>query len=225
MAKWQVAQRGKRGINILLAALFLIFALLFIHSLREIVPQLEGYRVAQAEYQLIREVAWPQTGSGAQGSEYTEQSIDWAALRRLNPDIIGWIVVDGTTIDYPIVRGRDNEYYLHRTFMKEQNTSGAIFMDHRNCAGFFDPSTIIYGHNMQNGSMFAGLHDWTGNSFRIYTPSGVLEFEVFSKRTVAANDPMFSLLPVERCGRRVVTLSTCVFRQGDLRFIVQGILE
>jgi len=72
--------------------------------------------------------------------------------------------------------------------------------------------------------MFAGLHDFTGESFRIYTPSGVLEYEVFARRTVAADDALYILPVPEEHEGRVVTLSTCVFRRDDLRFVVQGIL-
>ena len=226
MAKWKVILSRKRLFNLLLVALFLCFAVMFANSLREIVPQMEEYRAAQREYQEIRAIARvaiaSETQRQAQEAVYTEYGIDWAALREINPDIVGWIVVDGTPIDYPVVRGRDNDIYLSRTFTGERNASGAIFMDFRNQQDFSDPLTLVHGHNMQNGSMFAGLHDFTGESFRIYTPGGVLEFEVFAKRTVAANDELYSLPAPDEAGGRVVTLSTCVFRRGDLRFIVQG---
>jgi len=75
---------------------------------------------------------------------------------------------------------------------------------------------------MQNGAMFAGLHGFTGDTFRIYTPHRVLDYEVFAKRTVAATDPLYLLPPLEEMEGRIVTLSTCVFRRDDLRFIVQG---
>ena len=228
-------QYKKRVLNLLLAALFLVCGVIFVNALREIVPQMEEYRAAEREYQEIRAIARAPRGTYTaaeapaqpqpppQEEESVEPDIDWEALRAINPDIVGWIVLDGTPIDYPIVRGRDNDMYLHQTFTGERNVSGAIFMDYRNAPDFSDPFTLIHGHNMQNGSMFAGLHDFMGTSFRIYTPSGVLEFEVFTKRIVAADDELYSFPPQGEGGRRAVTLSTCVSRRGDLRLIVQGV--
>jgi len=202
---------------------FLALFLTFISAVRDIVPQVAEYRAAERVYQEIREVARPSVEVVDDNAEDEEpQGIDWVALRHLNPDIVGWLVVEDTTIDYPIVRGWDNEWYLHRTVTGERNASGSIFMDYRNDTGFFDPHTLIFGHNMQNGAMFAGLHDFTGGTFRIYTPHRVLEYEVFSKRTVSATDTLYLLPPPEEHEGRIVTLSTCVFRRDDLRFVVQG---
>ena len=197
---------------------FLVLLLVFVSAIREIVPQMAEYRAAEREYQEIRAVARPSMDAADEES----QDMDWVALRMLNPDIVGWILVDGTYIDYPIVRGQDNDWYLHHTASGDRNSSGAIFMDHRNDTGFFDSHTLVFGHNMQNGTMFAGLHGFTGDSFRIYTHNGILEYEVFSRRTVAADDVLYILPPLEDAEGRIVTLSTCVFRRDDLRFVVQG---
>ena len=74
-----------------------------------------------------------------------------------NKDIVGWITVDYTSIDYPIVQGDDNEYYLNHTLTNKVNSSGWIFMDARNNIDDWDKNTIIYGHNLKNGSMFGTL--------------------------------------------------------------------
>jgi len=213
-----------RSATLTVIAVFAFLALLFVFmdAVGEIVPQMAKYHAAERTYAEIREIARPpiETMDDAGGDE--SQNIDWVALRNLNPDIVGWIVVDGTGIDYPVVRGMDNDWYLHHTITGERNSSGGIFMDYRNDTGFFDPHTILFGHDMRNGTMFAGLHDFTGETFRIYTHSGVLEYVVFSRRTVAADDPLYILPPLEEHEGRIVTLSTCVFRRDDLRFIVQG---
>jgi len=212
-----------RKIVIIMIAVFVFLALLliFMGAVREIVPQVAEYRAAEQAYRELREIARPPVPM--EGVEADEpQSIDWVALRLLNPDIVGWIVMDDTGIDYPIVRGTDNNWYLHHTVTGERNASGSVFMDYRNDAGFFDPHTILFGHDMRNGTMFAGLHGFTGETFRIYTHNGVLEYEVFFRRTVAADDVLYMLLPLEEHEGRIVTLSTCVFRRDDLRFVVQG---
>jgi len=201
---------------------FLALFITFISAVRDIVPQVAEYRAAEQVYQEIRAVARPPAADTDGAEDEEPQDIDWVALRHLNPDIVGWLVVDGTAIDYPIVRGPDNDWYLHWTVTGERNASGSIFMDYRNDTGFFDPHTLIYGHNMQNGTMFAGLHTFTDGTFRIYTPHRVLEYEVFAIRTVAADDVLYILPPLEANESRIVTLSTCVFRRDDLRFVVQG---
>jgi sortase B len=74
-----------------------------------------------------------------------------------NSDYVGWIEINDTRIDYPIVRGQDNEYYLDHSFEQVKNSAGAIFMDYRNIGNGDDHHTLIYGHHMRNQSMFAEL--------------------------------------------------------------------
>ena len=69
-------------------------------------------------------------------------------------------------MDYPVVQGEDNEYYLHHTFRKEANKAGSIFLDHRNRADFTEQRVIIYGHNMKDGSMFSNLKKYQDKTFR-----------------------------------------------------------
>jgi len=212
-------QTKQRAVKVSAVLVFLVLLLIFMGAIREIVPQMAEYRAAEQVHQEIREIARVPVEDV---EDEEPQSIDWVALRLLNPDIVGWIVMDGTGIDYPIVRGQDNDWYLHHTVMGERNSSGSIFMDHRNDTGFFDPHTIIYGHDMRNGTMFAGLHGFTGETFRIYTHNQVLEYEVFSRRTVAADDVLYIIPSLEEHEERIVSLSTCVFRRDDLRFVMQG---
>ena len=91
--------------------------------------------------------------------------VDLAALKELNSDVIGWIRFENINIDYPIVIGKDNDYYLHHTFKKESNSSGAIFMDYRNNPNFEDQNSVIYGHNMKNKSMFALLNEYKSEEY------------------------------------------------------------
>ena len=94
-----------------------------------------------------------------------EIPIDFQTLQNMNPDIYAWIKVPGTVIDYPIVQsGTDNSYYLNHSVEHDENKAGAIFTEDYNTKTFEDPNTVIYGHGMANGSMFDGLHIWTGIS-------------------------------------------------------------
>ena len=78
--------------------------------------------------------------------------IDFDALLAENKDIVGWIYSENTPINYPVVQGRDNDYYLHRMLDGTNNIAGTIFMDSRNDPNLGDYNTIIYGHNMKNGT-------------------------------------------------------------------------
>ena len=80
--------------------------------------------------------------------------VDFESLQKVNEDIIGWIRVSALGISYPIAQSTDNDYYLHRTFERVDNFAGCIFMEYQNHSDFSDKNTIIYGHNMKNGSCF-----------------------------------------------------------------------
>jgi sortase B len=88
-----------------------------------------------------------------------------AVLQKENRDTVGWIDIIGTGMQYPVVKGADNDYYMTRTFKKKKNASGAIFMDCWNASGFTDFNTVIYGHNMKDGSMFAGLREYRNQAY------------------------------------------------------------
>ena len=83
----------------------------------------------------------------------------------INKDTIGWITIAGTSIDYPIVQGSDNYYYLTHDYNRNESKYGSIFMDCHNAADFSDKHTILYGHNMKNGSMFHDLNEYRSHDF------------------------------------------------------------
>lgn len=83
----------------------------------------------------------------------------------LNEDVVGWITIPGTVIDYPVVRCDNNEYYLGRNVKKEKSRYGAIFMDFRNADEAQQKHIILYGHNMKNGTMFHDLMNYKQKDF------------------------------------------------------------
>ena len=101
-----------------------------------------------------------ETNEQGETERYMESPVDFAGLKAINKDVIGWLNVEALDISYPMVRGTDNDYYLHRTFKKEDNFAGSIFMDYLNNPNLKDQNTIIYGHNMKNGSMFGTLEQF-----------------------------------------------------------------
>ena len=113
--------------------------------------------------------------------------LDLTALRERNPDVIGWIKIPGTVIDYPLMQSGDNEFYLDHNWQGASASVGAIYLDCRNDPLLTDFHSIIYGHNMANGSMFAALHDYAVVYTRERSPyvyikldSGVYRYEIFS---------------------------------------------
>ncbi len=99
-------------------------------------------------------------------------------------NIQGYIKIDDTNINYPIVQGEDNDYYLSHLPNDEKNKMGSIYLDYRN-NGFNDDNTVIYGHNMNDGTMFSELENYKQNDYyenhkkyTIYTESDKLEVEI-----------------------------------------------
>jgi len=166
----------------------------------------------------------------------------------INSDYAGWLKIDDTNIDFPVVRGNDNEKYLTTTFRGEENILGAVFMDYR-CIGE-KPHIIIYGHQARdeqdNRLLFGSLHEFLNEKFLTEHPTimfmendSLYEFEIFSARQTDINDPAYYLDFSEpdswvaflaRTGappgvEQIITLSTCIGSDNDRRMIVQGALR
>lgn len=95
--------------------------------------------------------------------------VDFSALEKKNKEVVAWVLVNGTNINYPIVKHSDNEYYLNHSFYGSKNEAGWVFMDYRNRVRDFDKNTILYAHGRKNGSMFGSLKNilnsnWYQNS-------------------------------------------------------------
>ena len=86
--------------------------------------------------------------------------VDWDALKAMNPDVVGWLQIPGTIVNYPVFKSDDNDFYLHHAPDRSESIGGAVFMDYENTSpGMVDPQTIIYGHHMRNGSQFKPIAD------------------------------------------------------------------
>lgn len=119
-----------------------------------------------------------------ENSDNKEERIDFEKLKQINSDVVGWIKINNTCIDYPIVQAKDNDYYLRRNINKKYSISGSIFMDYRN-NNFEDKNTIIYGHNMKDDTMFSDLKKiYEGkledNTVSIYQEDGIKKYKIFA---------------------------------------------
>lgn len=130
----------------------------------------------------------PQEEPEEEAEEDIKIPVDFDALFEQNPDVYAWIRIPGTNVDYPILQSEDdNSYYLNHTIDGIQATEGAIYTENYNSKSFEDPNTVIYGHNMKNGSMFRTLHNYEDRDFFdenrevfIYTPNSILEYKIFA---------------------------------------------
>lgn len=120
-----------------------------------------------------------------------ENPIDFQELENINTDIYAWIRIEDTRIDYPIAqRAGDDSYYLKHDMYQQPRFAGCIYTEEGNSKDFTDPNTVIYGHNMKNGSMFQNLHRFADSEFfeehpyiYIYTAEHVLAYKVFAAYT------------------------------------------
>lgn len=181
--------------------------------------------------------------------------VDFEALAAVNPDVAAWLLCEGTALSYPVVQGEDNEYYLSRLFDGRPNASGCLFLDSRCAADLSSPNSVIYGHHMKDGSMFAVLDGYKSQEFYeahpsllLLTPGGDYEAEVFSAyvaqtdaaawRLDFADEAEFSAWLTELCAAssidtgmspkptdRVLTLSTCSYEFADARLVVHCVLR
>ena len=185
----------------------------------------------------------PDTDDTSGTLEQPPVSVDFDELRRMNPEIVGWIWCADTPINYPVLQGKDNEKYLHVRPDGMTSRNGSVFID-CNCApDFSGGNTLLFGHNRKNG-MFACLPDFKRQAYYdahpvmwLLTPSGNFRVDLFAGFAVRANDWVYDtgLFSVEarnefidRCrqssgfsssvipapGASLLTLSTCHFHHG-----------
>lgn len=178
--------------------------------------------------------------------------LDEARNMMNNPDIVAYIYIDGTNINNVVVQGADNSRYLYVDAFGNSNANGAIFMDYRNNTDFSDPNTVIYGHNMRNGTMFHDLRHYMNRSFldahphiKIITDDYVMIYEVFSVFSTRID---FYYIQIEFESREefggliseimrrnvhntditanmddnILVLSTCTNAESDTRYVVVG---
>lgn len=181
------------------------------------------------------------------------RNMDFAALREVNPDVLGWILIPGTRISYPLVQGADDEYYLNHTWRGHRSAVGAIFVEAQNSADLSDFHTIVYGHRMNNGSMFHSLASYKDLSYwqahpcvYITDDSGTRKYEIFAAYEAGVTTPTYRLGFTTQIGKesflehcttssvidtgvvptvydRVLTLSTCTGNGHATRWVVQAV--
>jgi len=191
----KTGKNRKRSVvsNIILA----IAVCIFVFSAYKLISIYSEYHKGDKEYDNIVEdaieIQTPQEEEMVKGEEkpkvHASLIVDFEKLKKVNKDVVAWIQFDEPErINYPIVKGEDNDKYLTTTYEGKKNSSGAIFMDANNSGEFADRNTFIYGHNMKNGSMFGQLRKFKTKDyyeqnpyFYIYTPDGKeVKYQIFA---------------------------------------------
>ncbi len=229
-----------------------IFLSIFVYSLYKLYKIYEGYKFAIEEYDNLENYIKEVT---LNNDDELSINIDFETLKDINNDIVGWIYFKNIDINYPIMKGVDNSYYLNHTFQNNFNSSGSIFMDYRNDSEVKDLNTVIYGHNMRNGAMFGNLMKlrekeiYNENlNFWILTNGSKYKCEIFSVYIDESTSESYTIgfkdkeeynkyldaiieKSIYNTGIKiteddlVVTLSTCATAEGSNRFIVHAKLE
>ena len=199
-------------------AFIIVLALgLFCYSAYRLYLIMNDYHKTDVEYEHIRtdytspgaeQVPIDETPDVLPKYEDAEAPIkpDWEALKATNSDVVAWIYVDAEPgISYPVVwRKDDDDYYLHRSFEGQYLYAGTIFLEGLNNPDFSDPLSIVYGHNMKNGSMFASLKNLLDQEtfernpyFWILTPNGDYRYHIISVLQTEQNSDVYSLFSEE----------------------------
>ncbi len=177
--------------------IFAVLLILFIGSVGGIFFILKQYKDND---KLYAQAAEDYTKPGS--AEAAPIEVDFDALKQVNEDVVGWIYCEGTVIDYPVMQGEDNDLYLHHSYDGAYSVSGSIFVDSGNREGFIDSNTIIYGHHMKNGSMFASLSKWSDQQYYeehpvmwLLTPERDYRIDLFSAYTTSAYAETYTMFP------------------------------
>lgn len=202
----------KKQINIIWKIVFTIAIILMICSLAYVCWHLYNIYTSGTEYEDIKSIVSTATESATElATENTTYGdtpdapldniapsevhdtvngeINFSELWEINTDLYAWIRIPNTMIDYPIAQyqGADDTYYLSHNMYKENAFAGCIYTEKINSKNFDDPNTVLYGHNMQNGSMFRALHSFRDEAFfnenqfiYVYLPDRTLTYMIFS---------------------------------------------
>ena len=240
--------------EILRRVIFYISLIVFIVCAFKLFGICKGYYDNKKSYDEVREYAPQEVETPDNNQEETPKFVftkeNYDKLLSMNEDFKGWLYIPGTKISYPLVQTNNNDYYLHHNFEKESNSGGAIFISSNNANPFEDANTIIHGHHMRDGSMFATLMNFKEEDFAkstsiyVNTKDKLLEYQVFSVFYETANNDsyqngfvsdedylayvntlkgksLFNLeVPEFTAADKMITLSTCDYDVNDGRLLV-----
>lgn len=210
---------------------------------------MSGYQKSEKSYETLRHSV---TSGNRNNASADRGAVNFEELLRINSDTVGWINGAGGKIDYPVVQGNNNRFYLKHLFNKETGSAGCIFLDSRNAADFSDKSSVIYGHNMRVGTMFGALDNYRKPKYykqhpimRLSTPDKEYVINIVAGFTAGGDESTYKI-PVGSnietseyirwaqtrsqfksssevtAADHLVTFVTCAYDYSDARFILVG---
>ncbi|SFQ36282.1 sortase B [Lachnospiraceae bacterium XBB1006] len=248
------------GMFFLCLAVFLVSSWKLTLFVKDYFQASSDYTEAEEAFSLPEEDTFPSMEENSpppsiyDKAELFFKDCDYDALKNLNKEICGWIVIPAVNISYPILQHNDNQYYLTHLYNHTENHVGSIFMDYRVSKDFSDFNSILYGHNMRDKSMFAKLHQfqkkktWKKNPYvYIYGGNGIKIYKIFSAFTGDADGLSYAIGLQQKKSKQefidyackhafyrtkivpstsdhIITLSTCSDSEHKYRMIVQGVL-
>ena len=201
-------RKKRRRVPIVLIVALVLCLGMVIYSGSQLAGIFLEYKEGTDEYDELKkyvekelpDVPYNEDTSAEEGEEVREQRIAFEELKAQNEDVIGWIEIPDTEISYPLMQGDDDQYYLKHTFSGNKNSAGSIFVEYQNKPDLTDRHTIIYGHNMKNGSMFGGLKEYRNASYLVDHPmvyidleDGTHAYQIFSCYETPANSNTYTI--------------------------------
>lgn len=249
----------KKSVKLLLTILCAVLVAVFAFSGYKLYSIIHEYKVADNMYNNLNSnfvtaggKEAPQPEDPLANEEVSPITVDFDALLNQSTDVVGWIYSADTPINYPIAQAEDNFYYLYRFIDGSHNPSGTLFMDCLCLSDFSGRNSVIYGHHMNDGSMFASIREYRKPEYYpehpvmyLNTPTQNYRIEVFAgyitdadsdTYTIGFTDDEAYLAYLEKmrsqsdfetdveldADSRIVTLSTCSYEYYDARYVVQG---
>jgi len=227
------AKKAPRKRNWVSTLLLLIGFCLMGYALWELGQIWWKYYSADKNYsQLTNNFTTPMPDNNGEGADDAmliaarERRIDFDGLREINPDIVGWIFIPDTRIDYPIVHTDNNDYYLKTDFHGNYSDGGTVFLEASNKPDFSDYESRIYGHNMYDRSMFGELPFYRKPDFAqshqhvfLYLPHETREYLLVDQGVVTPDG--LEPAPTDIADAMFLTLVTCEYDFDDARYFIR----
>lgn len=193
-----MAKHSKKGLNTSIISILILIAF-FTLLIISLVKIINWYINNKQNEEIMKSLENSITIETSNKDEIVEEkyNIDFDTLKETNEDTSAFLKVNGTNVEYIVVKGDDNKYYLNHNFEKEYNTAGWIFADYKNKLDGTDKNIVIYGHNMRDNSMFGSLKnilkkEWYDNEENRYvtfvTEDEQSTYEVFSIYQIEKED-------------------------------------
>lgn len=178
----------------------IIFLLIVLGILGYFIFAVYNENASESDYKILSSSVSTATEKTGKKTKAPKNPINFKKLKKLNKEIFAWIKIPDTNVDYPILQSQKaDDFYLHHDIYGNNKYAGSLYIEYCNSTELTDRVTVVYGHNMMNGSMFANLHKFESPDFfkkhryfYVYTPERKLTYEVVSAHNYSTKHIMNS---------------------------------